>query len=82
MVVLKVPKPELINQAAVLAPPPKPAPLKVIAVGEADSQASIGSPASTVNTGSTVIVRVSLTGEHPAVASLVNSRVIVPFQFA
>ena len=45
----KVPPPEVIDHAAVVAPPPKDAPESVIAVGAVDWQITFGPPGFTVD---------------------------------
>ena len=53
---LKVPPPDVIDHAAVVALPPMVAPDKVIAEGVADWQTTSGPPAATVGAGVTVTV--------------------------
>jgi hypothetical protein len=77
-VLLKVPPPEVIDHAPVVALPPTLAPLKVIAEGEADWQTTSGPPGVTVGAGFTVIVLVPLTAEHPAGVFVVSVRVTGP----
>jgi hypothetical protein len=59
-VLLKAPPPETIDQAPVVAPPPIPAPDKVIGVGVADWHTVIGAPAVTVAGTFTVTVIVAV----------------------
>ena len=77
-VLLKVPLPDVIDHAPVVAPPPRIAPLKVIADGEADSQTVFGPPALTVGSCETVIVLVEVTAGQDPGAFVVNNRVTFP----
>jgi hypothetical protein len=81
-VLLNVPPPEVIDHAAVLAPPPKLAPLNVMADGLADWQTVFGPAGVTVAAALTLIVLVALTAPHGAVASVVKVNVTVPLEFA
>jgi hypothetical protein len=82
-VLLNVPPPEVIDHAAVVVPPPKLAPLNVMAEGLADWQTVFGPAGVTVAAALTFIVRVALTTPHgPAGSSVVNLNVTVPLKFA
>ena len=81
-VLLKLPPPEPIDQAAVVAPPPILAPDKVIDAGEADWQISWVPPALTIGIGFIVMVLVAVTAAQGVGALVVNVKVTVPEKFA
>ena len=79
-VLLKVPPPEKIVQAPVLAEPPTVAPVKVIATGGEDWQTVMVLPGVTVAARFTVISTVALTAGHgpgPSGSFVVKVRVTV-----
>ena len=61
---LKVPPPEVIDQAPVVAPPPTLAPANVMAVGVADWHTVLGPPGVTVAAVFTVITTVETAAEQ------------------
>jgi hypothetical protein len=68
-----------MDHAAVVALPPKPEPVRVIAAGVAEEHTVFGPPAVAVGPGLTLIVRVALTGpQGPAGSSVVRVNVTVP----
>ncbi len=75
---LKVPPPDIIDQAPVVAPPPILAPLNVMGEGLADSQTTSGPPAFAMGAWVTVMVLVALTAGHAPGALVVKVRVTVP----
>jgi hypothetical protein len=77
-VLLKIPLPGGTDQAPVVAPPPRIAPLNVIAVGEPDSQTVFGPPALTAGSCETVIILVALTAGQDPGALVVSNKVTVP----
>ena len=77
-----MPPPDVMDQAAVVALPPKLAPARVIAVGFADWHTTSVLPAFTVGAWLTVIVRVALTAGHDPGALVVRVSVTVPEKFA
>ena len=79
---LKVPPPDVIDHAPVVAPPPTLAPLNVIADGVADWQTLSGPPGVTVGAVFTLIVLVALTAEQAPGALVVRVKVTVPVKFA
>ena len=68
----------MIDHAAVEAPPPMVAPVKVMAAGVADWQRLFGPPGVTVGRAVTVIVLVALAAEQVPGAFDVNVKVTVP----
>jgi len=77
-VVLKIPLPEVMDHAPVVAPPPKTTPLKVIADGDADSHTVFGPPAVTVGNCETVMVLVEVTAAQDPGVFVVNNKVTFP----
>ena len=61
-----------------VAPPPKVAPLKVMADGVADWQTVTAEPAATMGICETVIVFVDVTAGHEPGALVVNNKVTMP----
>jgi len=82
-ILLKVPPPEVIDHAPVVALPPTLAPVKVMAAGVADWQTVLGPPGVIVAVGLTVIVLVPFAdGQPPPGALVVNVNVTVPVKLA
>jgi hypothetical protein len=81
-VLLKVPPPEVIDHAPVVAPPPTLAPANAIADGVPDWQTVLGPPAFTVGVAFTVMVLVALSVEHAVGAFVVRVKLTVPLKFA
>jgi hypothetical protein len=77
-VLLKVPPPEVIDHAPVVADPPTLAPLNVRAEGLADWHTLFVPPGVTVANGLTLIVLVPLVDEQPPTELVVNVKVTVP----
>jgi hypothetical protein len=75
---LRLPLPDVIDQAAVVAPPLIVAPFKVMGVGLVDWQTTSGPPALTVGNGLTVMVLVALTAAQGAGALVVSVKVTTP----
>jgi hypothetical protein len=77
-VLLRVPPPEVMDHAPVVAPPPTLAPTSVMGKGEADWHVLIAAPGVTVAAGLTLIVLVALTAGQPAGTLVVNVKTTGP----
>lgn len=71
-ILLRVPPPDVMDHAPVVALPPTLAPTKVIAPGVADWHAFSAAPGVTVAAGLTLIVLVALTAGQPPGTLVVN----------
>ena len=79
---LKIPPPEVIDHAPVVAPPPTVAPESVIADGVGDWQTVKVPPVFTVGAALIIMVLVALITEQAVDAFVVSVNVTVPLKLA